>query len=318
VPRVFRADDEDGDAFIRDAQRSFGLVETIAVPITTGEQVLGVVCVARSEGPARGLSPALLARLEGLADQAAVALENARRLEQERAATDQLREADRLKSEFLAVVSHELRTPLSVMMGAARTLQWRGDGLETATRADLVESVVRRGEQLDRLVQDLLEASGDIKLEVAPVDLAAVVRMAVSDAAGLYPGAPIRCNANGDAVTVVADGFRVRQVVDNLLGNAAKYAPGATIEVDVGCTDRGGWLCVADAGLGMTADQVERAFDPFYQADSSAVRKVGGLGLGLHICRRIVHAHGGDIWIESQPGQGTRVKLSLPAEGPAT
>ena len=92
--------------------------------------------------------------------------------------------------------------------------------------------------------------------------------------------------------------------------------PGTAVSVDVGHRDHRAWLSVADAGPGMTPEQVERAFDPFYQADSSAVRKVGGLGLGLHICRRIVHAHGGEIWIQSEPGIGTRVELSLPVEGP--
>jgi signal transduction histidine kinase len=315
--RYFRTDQVD-DPYTRASMEAAGSVELVCVPIVSGNQLLGAIAADNTTRPLRGMGGVVVDRLAGLAAQAAIALENGRLLEQERATMAELRKTDEQKSEFLAVVSHELRTPLSVMMGAARTLQWRGDDIPAGMRGELIESVVRRGEQLNRLVDDLLQASGDVKLETAPVDVGSIARMAVADAAAYYRDRHLRSSANGAGPPIVvrADAFRVRQVIDNLLNNAVKYAPEGVTTVEVTWSGNDALLCVADSGPGMDEDHAEHAFDPFYQADSSAVREVGGLGLGLHICRRIVEAHGGHIWLESQPGRGTRVKFTLPAGGP--
>jgi K+-sensing histidine kinase KdpD len=319
-PEIVHISSATEDEFVQQGFVRFGAVESYVAPIVTTGTVMGFIVADRTIGGAQGLSPIVEQRMRGLADQTAIALENGRLIEQERGVIDQLREADRLKSEFLAVVSHELRTPLSVMMGAARTMQWRGADLADDTRGDLVESIVRRGEQLNRLVEDLLQASGDIQLELSPVDVSAVVRTAVADSATLHPDATVACSVPEESVVVRADAFRVRQVVDNLVENAHKYGGSdGAIDVVVTWSPTGdeAHVCVADTGAGMTAEQAAHAFDAFYQGDSSAVRKVGGLGLGLHICRRIVEAHGGRIWLDSSPGEGTRVTLALPVNGPA-
>jgi K+-sensing histidine kinase KdpD len=318
-PEIVHITSATEDEFVRQGFARFGAVESYVAPIVTAGSVVGFIVADRTVGRPQGLSPTALQRLRGLADQTAIALENGRLIEQERGVIDQLREADRLKSEFLAVVSHELRTPLSVMMGAARTMQWRGADLADETRGDLVESIVRRGEQLNRLVEDLLQASGDIQLELSPVDVSALVRTAVADSATLHPDARVTCSVPDETVVVRADAFRVRQVVDNLVENAHKYGgPDGAIDVAVSWAGGGdeALVSVTDAGPGMTAEQASHAFDAFYQGDSSAVRTVGGLGLGLHICRRIVEAHGGRIWLDSSPGGGTRVALALPTNGP--
>jgi K+-sensing histidine kinase KdpD len=319
-PEIIHISSATEDEFVQQGFMRFGAVESYVAPIVTTGTVVGFIVADRTVGGPKGLSPIVEQRMRGLADQTAIALENGRLIEQERGVIDQLREADRLKSEFLAVVSHELRTPLSVMMGAARTMQWRGADLADDTRGDLVESIVRRGEQLNRLVEDLLQASGDIQLELSPVDVSAVVRTAVADSATLHPDATVACSVPEESVVVRADAFRVRQVVDNLVENAHKYGGSdGAIDVVVTWSPTGdeAHVCVADTGAGMTAEQAAHAFDAFYQGDSSAVRKVGGLGLGLHICRRIVEAHGGRIWLDSSPGEGTRVTLALPVNGPA-
>ena len=306
------------DPFLREMLDRFGTVESFVAPIASRGEVLGFVAAGRATGRAAGLSRSVLARLSGLADQAAIALASARQLEQERATSEQLRVADRMKSEFLAVVSHELRTPLSVMLGAARTLEWRAGELSPSMQHDLVESVVRRGEQLNRLVEDLLQASGEVKLELGSVDLASLVRMAVTDAVTLSPDADVSVAVGARPLLLRADGFRLRQVIDNLIGNAVKYAASGRIVVSAGLDGVGerAWLSVADDGPGVPVEHLARVFEPFFQADSSAVRRVGGLGLGLHICRRIVEAHGGDIAIDSAPGEGTCVRVELPVAGP--
>lgn len=304
------------DPFIQAGFATFGSVETYAQPIVVRGIVVGFLLAERVSGTPQGIDDALRARFGGLADQAAIALENGRLLEQEREALVRLQETDRMKSEFLAVVSHELRTPISVMLGAARTLQWRGDDIPADLRGELVESVVRRGEQLDRLVQDLLEASGEVTLELAPVDLASLARIAVADAVSIHPDARIAAGVPDTDVVVRADAFRIRQVVDNLVTNAVKYAPDGEIRVSVGWDGEDAFLAVGDNGPGMRPEQAERAFDAFYQVDSSAVRRTGGLGLGLHITRRIVEAHGGRIAIDTAPGAGMTVTVTLPVTGP--
>jgi signal transduction histidine kinase len=247
-----------------------------------------------------------LARLTGVAAQAAVALENARLLEVERAGIARIRETDKLKSEFLSVVSHELRTPLSVMLGAIRTLQWRRDSLTPEIADDLVDSIVRRGEELDHLVNDLIAASGDIDLDVTDVDLAAVARSSVADHQALHPEREM-CAECANPVDVQADAPRVREIIDILLDNASKHAPGARVQVDAGIAGTEGWVSVCDDGPGMTPEQTARAFEPFWQGDSSTVRRVGGMGL---------EAHGGRIWIESSAEKGLCVRFAMPIGGP--
>src|SRR5439155_4216322 len=120
-----------------------------------------------------------------------------------------------------------------------------------------------------------------------------------------------------DPVPVVADVHRVRQVVDNLLTNAVKYAPGSAGRVEARSEGETVSLIVADQGPGMSTEHAARAFEPFYQGSAPVNRGAGGVGLGLHIARRIVEAHGGSIRIDSRPGQGTTIRLVLPSAQPA-
>ena len=117
-------------------------------------------------------------------------------------------------------------------------------------------------------------------------------------------------------VPVLADGGRLRQVVDNLITNAVKHAHGSPIVVGAGGGDGTSWIEVSDYGPGMTEDQIAHVFDPFYQVDSSDNRSSGGVGLGLYISRRIVEAHRGRIDMQSTEGEGTTVRLEIPTTPP--
>jgi signal transduction histidine kinase len=300
------------DQVVRKLVESYGAGEIFVVPISARGQFLGVIAATRDpDKPTLQLKETLQARMHGLADEAATALQNARLLEQERAVVQRLQEADRMKSEFLAVVSHELRTPLSVIIGSARTLERHGPQLDEALRNEFVSTLLKRGEQLQRLVEDLLEASRTIVLRPDLVDLSNLGRAAVTDARKLGTDCTIEFE-DGVPVEVIADAGRLRQVVDNLLTNAIKYAPGAEICVQTGTDPKAAWLRVMDTGPGMTSDQLEKAFDRFYQADASEQRPSGGIGLGLYICRRIAEAHGGTIDLHSEEGKGTEATLRLP------
>ena len=288
------------------------------VPVVVRGSVAGFLVADRADRlRSADFPPPMVERLAGVADQAALAFEGSILAEQERAVTERLREADRLKDEFLAMVTHELKTPLAVVTGAARTLQWRGKDLDPAMHEALVESMLRRSEQLNRLVEDLLQASGDVSLDLGPADVAAVARMAVADLATLDPASDVVYQGPVEA-PVVADANRLRQVVDNLLSNAVRHAPGS--QVTVRLLEAGGVVTVevTDRGPGLSEDDRERAFQPFFQADTSARREQGGLGLGLHICRRIVEAHGGRIWMEAGEPSGLRVRFTVPVGGPGS
>ncbi|MEA2486339.1 MAG: hypothetical protein QOD46_1450 [Actinomycetota bacterium] len=300
------------DQVVRKLVESYGASEVFVVPISARGQFLGVIAATRdADKPRLEVHDTLQARMHGLADEAATALQNARLLEQERAVVQRLQEADRMKSEFLAVVSHELRTPLSVIIGSARTLERRGDQIDESLRNEFISTLLKRGEQLQRLVEDLLEASRTIVLRPDLVDLSNLGRAAVTDARKLGTDCTIEF-VDGVPVEVIADAGRLRQVVDNLLTNAIKYAPGAEICVTTGTDRKAAWLKVEDTGPGMTSEQLEKAFDRFYQADASEQRPSGGIGLGLYICRRIAEAHGGTIDLHSEEGEGTEATLRLP------
>jgi len=177
-------------------------------------------------------------------------------------------------------------------------------------REQLVEAVIQRSEQLRGLVEDRLQTTRELKLQLAMVDLAEVVADALAGVRAAEPGLPITCDAPGP-VPVVADVNRIRQVVDNLLTNAVKYAPGSSIRVEARTEGETAVLSVSDQGPGMSEEQAARAFEPFYQGDQPTAM-AGGVGLGLHITRRIVEAHGGSIRVESRPGEGTTFYLDFP------
>jgi signal transduction histidine kinase len=309
-PGYYTPDSE--DRFVRSLLARYGSAGIFVVPIIARGDLLGVITADHLPGkPPLEVTDAIRARMAGLADQAATALENARLLAREREAVATLQEADRLKSEFLAIVSHELRTPLAVIVGGAKTLRSQGHRLEKDDHEQLLDAVIRRSEQLRALVEDLLQTTRDFKLQLARVDLSQLAADAVRDVCSTEAEASVSCDLPGP-LPVVVDPSRIRQVLDNLLTNAIKYAPGSPIEVRAASVDGSVEVSVSDRGPGMTNDQAAKAFEPFYQGSKDPERWTGGVGLGLYIARRIVEAHGGTIRIESRPGEGTAVHLSLP------
>jgi len=302
----------DQDPAVGEKLRPYGSAGVFVVPIRGRAGLLGLVTadVAPGKAPLE-MTRDLEDRMTGLAGAAATALESTRLLVREREALEGLRDANRLKSEFLAMVSHELRTPLAVIVGGVKTLKNQGHRMTPEDREQLVEAVIQRSEQLRGLVEDLLQTTRELKLQLAMVDLADVVRDVANEVHAAEPGLVITCDAPGP-VPVVADVHRIRQVVDNLLTNAVKYAPGSPVRVEARTDGETASILVVDEGPGMSEEQAARAFEPFFQGADTVSRGAGGVGLGLHITRRIVEAHGGSIRIESRPGHGTTVRLAMP------
>jgi signal transduction histidine kinase len=315
-PLYFREGDVE-EELVRSYMEQFGAGEVFVVPIMKRGELFGLLTATRTiDKPPVAYDETLSKRLSGLADQAATTFQNLRLVEQERSAVEALREAARLKSEFLAMVSHELRTPLAAILGMARTLQARAGDVDERTQTEFLASILERGRQLQRLVEDLLLSSADIEVHASPIDFSELVTAAVRDARSMSENAVIDARVD-TKIPVLADGGRLRQVVDNLITNAVKHASGSPVVVSAGIDDELAWIEVADNGPGMAREHVAHVFDPFFQVDSSDNRASGGVGLGLYISKRIVEAHRGHIDMWSTEGQGTTVRLEIPTTPPS-
>ena len=242
-----------------------------------------------------------------------------KRVERDRvAALERERDANRLKDEFLATLSHELRTPMNAVLGWARVL--RSTSADVATRERGLESIERNARAQARLIEDLLEISrivtGKLRLQTREVDLAAIVDTAVDIVKPAALAKRLQLTARIDARPAMTQGDpdRLQQVVWNLLSNAVKFTPpdGA---INVRLTRKDGYiLTVQDTGPGIEPKFLPHVFAPFRQADGSATREHGGLGLGLAIARQLVEAHGGTIEAESAgKDQGASFEVFLPS-----
>ncbi len=249
-----------------------------------------------------------------------VAIEGiARDITARKEAQDAVIEADRRKTEFLAVLSHELRNPLGSIRNALYVLDRTPPGSPQATRAhDVLE---RQIAQLTRLIDDLLDVTritrGKIHLQQERVDLNELVRSAVEDrrAAFASNSVDVEVLPAPGSVCIHADRTRVAQIIDNLLHNAAKFTPPggrATVSVRVDAASREAVLRVHNTGPSIPSEVLARIFEPFVQADRTLDRSKGGLGLGLALVKGLVDIHGGSIQVESSSDAGTAFVVRLP------
>lgn len=241
-----------------------------------------------------------------------------RRAVELRSLNRRLLDADRSKDLFLATVSHELRTPLNAIHGWASLLQTgvvSGDKLPHA-----IDVIARNAQAQAKLIDDLIDLSkvvgGRLSLDVEEVNLAAVIDAALASLSLAMESKSIQLvrALEPDAGTVRGDANRLRQIVVNLLTNATKFTEKAgRIEVRLRRIESDIELSVHDDGQGIAPEFVERVFDPFRQEDAETTRKIGGLGLGLAIAKKLVELHGGRIWVESDgKGRGARFFVRLP------
>jgi signal transduction histidine kinase len=234
---------------------------------------------------------------------------------------------------FLGVTGHELKTPLTALKLSLNLAQQRLQKAETFSEpAALVEFLhtsltvtERQAERLERLVQDLVDVSriqaDKLELRCERIDLVALVREAVNGQQQVAPDRCITFQAPPEApVLVYADPARVEQVVTNYLTNALKYAPAEyPIEVGAKMGHQQGRVWVHDEGPGLPPEEQVRVWEPFHRIEGTKVQRTSGigLGLGLHICRRIIEQHGGQVGVESAPGGGSTFWFTLPVSSSA-
>ncbi len=303
------------DAFAEPALRAFasvfareGLCALVFVPLFASGAVAGKFMLYADIPHAFG--PRDVRVGETIASQIGFALTRRR-------AEAEMRDANRVREEFLATLSHELRTPVNAIVGWARILEERPGDRETVKRA--IAAIRRNAQAQEALVRDLLDVarigSGQIALERRPTPLGPIVAAALdaarpaADAKGVWLEA-----IDGDDAHVLADPTRLEQVVWNLVSNAVKFTPASgRVEVRLSADHRSVVLAVSDTGEGIDPAFLPHVFERFRQADASSTRPHSGLGLGLAIVRHLVELHGGTVSAESRgEGCGSTFTVRLP------
>jgi two-component system, OmpR family, sensor histidine kinase KdpD len=286
------------------------------LPLSASRGTIGVLGVRPSEAR-RFLPPEQLHLLETFANQAALALERVTLTEEAQRAQVQV-ETERLRSSLLSSVSHDLRTPLAVITGATSSLVEGATTLEPATRVELAQTAYEEAERLNRLVSNLLDMtrleSGALQVRKEWQPLEEVVGAALTRLDDRLRDHPVTASLPPDGPVAPLDSVLIEQVLINLLENAIKYTPpGSPIEISVMKARDAVTVTIADRGPGIPLGDEQRIFEKFYRArvgDGS-----GGVGLGLTICRGIVEAHGGRIWVENRAGSGAAFHFTLPVDG---
>ncbi|MCR4405433.1 MAG: HAMP domain-containing histidine kinase [Anaerolineae bacterium] len=320
---IFR---ENKPLLIRDAQRddrfyqavdeklNFRTRSIIGVPLQARGQVIGVLEAINKRG-GKELSWEDVNIMTTLAAQAAIAIENARLMEELQKAYDKLHELDRLKSDFISIAAHELRTPLSLILGYASFLRTSATGQASEQLDIVLQSAMR----LNSLIGDMVNLrhiqTGEVQLELETFSLNDLVRSCIQEFLSLASAKQQTMGVNlpSPPLMIEADRQKLHLVLGNLLSNAVKFTPaGGRIEVLVCEHDEKAWVCVRDTGIGIPRKEWERVFDRFYQVEPSLSRRYEGMGLGLSIAKGMVELHGGRIWVESEVGKGSNFIFHLP------
>lgn len=295
----------------------------MALPIIAGDMVIGVLDVQADTLDYFTADDAQI--LTTLARQLSVALSNAELYEEQLETAERLREVDRLKSEFLASMSHELRTPLNSIIGYAEVML---DGLDGPLNEEMEEDISAihgSGKLLLNLINDILDLAkieaGQMELEYEPVNPVEFMQEMIRSSVILVKDKPVDMLVSIDDTMkgaipeeIQADPIRLRQIVNNLLSNAAKFTEEGSITINLEVENGHLITAVTDTGVGMNPEQLDLIFERFRQVDQSSTRRHQGTGLGLDITRRLVHMHGGQIWVESEPSKGSRFIFSLPIQ----
>jgi signal transduction histidine kinase len=237
-------------------------------------------------------------------------------------AKNEAEQANRSKSEFLANMSHELRTPLNAILGFSQVIRDRHFGDDVARYSEYAANIHDSGEMLLAIISDILEMSkleaGKLKLAEETVDLVEIVESCRTMVAGRAQDGGIAFNSMLPAspIRLRGDQRALKQILLNLLSNAIKFTQaGGSVSVSAAQIETGEiHLTVADTGVGIHPSALSRVFQPFFQIDHSATRAKAGTGLGLAISKHLAELHGGTIAIDSTPGIGTTVLVTLPAE----
>jgi signal transduction histidine kinase len=287
----------------------YGVSAAMYLALRRGPALIGLQSASYRGGPQR-FTPRQERIARGIAQIASLALEVSRLV-------DELERANRLKSEFVATMSHELRTPLNIILGYQGLLLDETFGGLTDEQRDALERSERNARSLLELISATLDLSrlesGRLPLDLREFDPTTLLRELELEShdLALFPGVRIEWAPMPRLPRLHSDPARLKVVLKNLLGNAAKYTHAGRISVDAGPRDDGVEFAVADTGIGIAPELVPAIFEAFRQV-GEGVPLQGGVGLGLYIVRRLLGELGGDIQVESEPGRGSTFRVFVP------
>ena len=294
-----------------------GLLFSLAgAPISSRDKVFGVLGgISRSP---RALSADQRQLLTTIGHQIGMTVENAQ-LTQQAAEVKILREVDRLRSELIANVSHELRTPLGLIKISCSSLLMEDASFNRKTQRKFLHNIDEETAKLETIVEHLLDLgrmeNGRLRLDKQPTDLAQLTHTVIKAMRALSTKHHLAEKLPGEPLVGLADARRIEQVLRNLLDNAIKYSPdGGTIEVTGRRENAHLLFSVRDEGIGIPVEEQTRIFERFHRVENEVTRRMRGAGLGLAVCRGIIEAHGGVLWVESQPGAGSAFSFTLPLD----
>jgi len=295
-------------------------LSAVCVPLITGQKRLGALLL-ENRGRPHSFTESDMAFLERVADLIALAIEN-ERLRQDLQAARALYEANRLKAELISTLAHEMRTPLTSIKGYSTALLMEEAHFDPETQAEFLQIIDQECDVLQDLIHDLLESSvidaGLLRLEPQPLLLPRLAQTVLDDVARRTEKHHFLVDFPPAFPIVDADPHRISQVLRNVLDNSIKYSPEGGLIVVRGRIDSAeAVISVSDQGAGIAPDDLNRLFEKFFRVKAGLGRHVVGSGLGLPISRTIVEAHGGRIWAESKPGQGTTLYFTIPLGGPS-
>ena len=291
--------------------KSSRLHAALAIPVREGFETLGVLTVFAEtvEDP----EDELLALMAGIAAHIGQFVER-------RLVEDLQMQLNRSKNEYFALIGHELRTPLTSISAYTELLREADGPMLLAEGPRLLEVIERNTNQLRHIINELMELSaldaGHADVQLAPMDLAEVVRDSLAKARAAVHGAPLVIEDElPEELVLPGDRKRLRQVVDNLLGNAVKYSPdGGHIEVTLKAAGRAAELSVSDTGLGVSIEEREKMFTGLYRTSRARDKAIPGTGLGLTLSRAVVSRHHGSIELLEHGAVGTTILVRLPMD----
>jgi signal transduction histidine kinase len=284
----------------------------LGIPVYISSVLRGALLFVRFGGPEYSDLHIHAAALQAVW---AAALIERKELQEARSELDSVQRQMRLQDDFVSTISHELRTPLGFIKGYSTSLLRQDTTWDDATQREFLTIIDEEADRLTKLIEDMLESarlqSKTIQFKFSPLRLDALLRDVASRVKTHHPNLEIEMNIE-PVPPVLGDGVRLSQVFENLFGNAIKYAPGSRITIGAKQVDGRVRLSFADEGEGIPEEFLPFLFERFYRVPGE--RTVTGTGLGLYICKQIVMAHHGNIWVESVLDRGTTFFIELPAD----
>ncbi len=293
--------------------------ETMMVaPLIAGNRTIGVISVYKDR-TAGTFSQVDLDFLVGLGRQAAIAIENSRLFDETQSARTAAEQANTAKSAFLANMSHELRTPLNAIIGFTRIVRRKAEGALPVKQTDNLDKVLTSAEHLLNLINTVLDIAkieaGRMDVQASNFNITALADLCANTAAPLLkPNVRLKKDIDPSLAIVHSDQDKIKQIILNLLSNAAKFTHEGKITLQMRRAESNLVVDVVDSGIGISEEALGRIFEEFQQADTSTTRQYGGTGLGLAISRNLARLLGGELSATSELGKGSTFTLTIPMQ----